>query len=289
VAGMPVKYSLWCQSQCDKSINSTRRGVVSVTGILVRRLGGYRSRATGKAARSGAFTLSRIFCVIAAGFVALTESQPIRAQASSSETIKFDIPSQALESALDAYSVATGLEVFYNAALAERRRSTALVGAFTSSAALQLLLTGTGYAPRATGQGAFTIVALRVETSLASGRAAMRNARYEGYFSALQRRISDVLCTLPDSFRGGQDVVVKMWFETAGKISRVEVLDAAGMPDRGFVRAMQQLKIEAPPAGMPQPVTLVIFPPSAKATECGMIGSAGSERVPQSAWRGLVP
>lgn len=227
--------------------------------------------------------------MIAAGFVALTESQPIRAQASSSETIKFDIPSQALESALDAYSVATGLEVFYNAALAERRRSTALVGAFTSSAALQLLLTGTGYAPRATGQGAFTIVALRVETSLASGRAAMRNARYEGYFSALQRRISDVLCTLPDSFRGGQDVVVKMWFETAGKISRVEVLDAAGMPDRGFVRAMQQLKIEAPPAGMPQPVTLVIFPPSAKATECGMIGSAGSERVPQSAWRGLVP
>ena len=62
----------------------------------------------------------------------------------------FDIPAQPLADALIAFGAATGLQVFYDGALAVGRRSAPAKGLFTPMQGLQTLLRGTGYAPHAT-------------------------------------------------------------------------------------------------------------------------------------------
>lgn len=56
----------------------------------------------------------------------------------------FDIPAQPLADALVAYGSATGIEVFYDGALAIGRRSTAMTGVHPSMFALQLFIGSAG-------------------------------------------------------------------------------------------------------------------------------------------------
>jgi hypothetical protein len=255
---------------------------------LVWRRGEYCGRTTGMPVDHVRLRLSRVLCLVAVSVAGAMECRPVRAQDQTTAFINFDIPSQALDAALDAYSAATGLEVFYNAALAEHRRSTAVVGAFGSQAALQLLLTGTGYVSQITAYGAFTIVSAKPKSRLAADGSDIQNARYQQYFSEIQKRFIALVCMSPDGFSGGQDVILKLWVEKAGGIRRVDVLGGAEKPDNGIAKAARQLKVEAPPAGMPQPVTLVIFPPSARAGDCGKVGRFGAEGAPRLTWQGLA-
>ena len=55
-----------------------------------------------------------------------------------------------------AYGAATGLQVFYDGALAVGHRLTTLKGLFTPMTGLQTLLRGTGYVPQATSGSAAT-------------------------------------------------------------------------------------------------------------------------------------
>src|ERR1700761_6711946 len=72
--------------------------------------------------------------------------------------LAFKIPAQPLASALAAYGAATGFDVFYDADLADRQRSTEVVGTLSPSEALRILLIGSGYEARDTGRSALTIV-----------------------------------------------------------------------------------------------------------------------------------
>ena len=71
--------------------------------------------------------------------------------------IAFDIPAQPLASALEAYSAATGVEIFYDAVLAAGHRSASVKGSFLPARALETLLLGTGYVPRSTGPDTISI------------------------------------------------------------------------------------------------------------------------------------
>jgi hypothetical protein len=55
----------------------------------------------------------------------------------------FDVPTQPLASALDAFSKVTGREIFYDGSIGRGRRSTAVEGSFMPDEALSLLLSGT--------------------------------------------------------------------------------------------------------------------------------------------------
>lgn len=66
----------------------------------------------------------------------LIGSLPCLAQTSRSEArIDFNIPAQPLARALVAYGTATGLEIFYNAALADRQNSFEVAGSLTPTVA----------------------------------------------------------------------------------------------------------------------------------------------------------
>lgn len=186
----------------------------------------------------------------------------------------FDIPAQPLADALVAYGAATGIEVYYDGALAIGRRSTAVAGVHPSMDALQTLLRGTGHVARATDHvGTVTIV--RAPPDTATARAATLD-RYEPYFAVLQTKVSEVLCRSDDAKPGDEQIIVSFWFDAAGMVSRVQLLDSEMSRERRLAIASGLLGLNlgsAAPAGLPQPVTMAIYPPSSgEATRCRSSG-----------------
>jgi hypothetical protein len=156
----------------------------------------------------------------------------------------FDIPAQPLADALLAYGVATGIEVFYDGALAIGRRSTAVTGVHQSTVALQIQTAALG--------------------------------RYEPYFAVLQARVSEVLCKSDEAKPGDEELILSFWFDLAGMVSHVQVLSSEMSAERRLAIAsgVQGLHVgRAVPAGLPQPVTMAIYAPlPGEATGCRPVG-----------------
>ncbi|MCC8962940.1 hypothetical protein H8A95_11655 [Bradyrhizobium sp. Pear76] len=158
-----------------------------------------------------------------------------------------------MASALDAYSAATGLEVFYDGALVAGQHSRAVHGVLAPNVALRELLAGTGLIARSTGTRSFTLV------SAASIRVA--GAIGQSYFARLQKEVSRVLCSHAETRPRDVDLLLKVWIATSGLIERAQLFDistsAPGSVD--VAGALRGLSLGAPPADMPQPVTIAIL------------------------------
>jgi hypothetical protein len=180
--------------------------------------------------------------------------------------VHFDIPAQPLAVALQAYGKATGLDIFYDGALSVGRRSTALSGAYKPSLGLAVLLRDTGYVVRDTDiPNTISIVA--------APPAVVRDRfeRYQPYFAILQARLSAALCGDAASPEA-DEITLRFWLNSSGVISNAELLHSSGSEDwrRRIVARMQGLWIgKSPPGGLPEPLTMVIYPPSVTdATSC---------------------
>lgn len=196
------------------------------------------------------------------------------AQSSQPEAkFEFNIPAQPLARALVAYGAATGLEVFYKAGLAEGQHSAEVAGSLTPTVALQTLLLGTGYVARTTGAGAFTIVPTPREAARATSTADAARRSYEPYFATVQAQISDFLCRRAGADFEHAEILLQFWLAPSGVIARAEVVGDNGNPadDQTFAVAMRGVAVGVPPAGMPQPVNMVIFPPSKTSRGCGPV------------------
>jgi hypothetical protein len=211
-----------------------------------------------------------------AGLIAASGVVPVKGQpvVTPDTQIKFDIPPQPLSRALIAYSATTGLEIFYDAALADHQHSTAVDGVLTPSAALEVLLRGTGYAAKSTGLGAFTIAPEPREDPAA----VEARRRLQPYFAAVQTRISDALCRNV-AIAADTELLFQFWLSPSGVIERVEVIGEDGQraEDQSYAAAIAGLRLAAPPRGMRQPVNIVIFPPSPNLI-CGSARTAGAGR-----------
>ncbi|MCK9919340.1 STN domain-containing protein [Microbacteriaceae bacterium K1510] len=166
---------------------------------------------------------------------------------------EFDIPAQTLAVALDAYGDATGLQVFYDGALAQGRRSGAVKGRLSADAALRDLLTGTGLVPRKTNTHSITIVPSRsVQTA---------DSFTQTYFSAVQTKVSQALCARPETRPGDIDRVLRLWISPSGVVQQARSLGADERADEPvFDRALRGLAIGViPPADLPQPIVLAIM------------------------------
>jgi len=180
-------------------------------------------------------------------------------------SVMFNIPAQPLASALEAYGETTGIEVFYDAALAVGRRSTAVKGSFSPTLALKALLRGTGYVPRPTGLHAITIVPAQQEAAKQT-IATQSFDRYAPYFAVLQSRLGQALCNDDHAEVGGNDIIFKFWLTASGIISRADVIASGGdsARDRTIAKVIEGLDVgEPPPMGLPQPITMAAFPPLA--------------------------
>jgi hypothetical protein len=187
--------------------------------------------------------------------------------------INFNISAQPLSRALMAYAAATGLEIFYNAVLAEKQRSVALVGRLAPSDALQILLRDTGYVAKPTMPGAFTIVPAPRPSSLSTIADASARRHFEPFFAAIQARIGDTLCRNGELLSAPGELLFQFWLAPSGVVARAQVIDEKGEPadDQTLAIALRGLVLASPPAGMPQPVNMVIFPPSGVSKSCGRV------------------
>jgi hypothetical protein len=177
--------------------------------------------------------------------------------------VEFDIPAQPLAEALIAYGAATGLEVYYDGALAIGRRSAPLTGKFTPAAGLTILLRGSGYVPRATGPDTFTLVAAPAIAPRPARVSDTLIRRYEPYFAALQARIAQALCGARPAERN--EIIFSLSVDPSGVVSRAEILGSSGDParDAAVSAGLRGVSIgQPPPADLPQPVTMAVYPPS---------------------------
>ncbi|UGV26746.1 hypothetical protein E0H22_14295 [Rhodopseudomonas boonkerdii] len=197
-------------------------------------------------------------CVLESGSPAYARDVP------ASTTIDFNIPAQPLASALDAYGTATGLDVFYDSTLVAGLHSLAVRGVLSPEVALRGLLAGTGLMPRSTGPRSFMLVS--------SSSIRLASTTDQAYFAMLQKELSRALCGRAEIRPRDVDLLLKVWIMQSGAIGRAQLFDmVTGAPGSASVDGiLHGLSLEAPPAGMPQPVSIVILaPPPGAPARCG--------------------
>ncbi|HVQ67651.1 MAG TPA: STN domain-containing protein [Bradyrhizobium sp.] len=179
--------------------------------------------------------------------------------------IQFAIAAQPLAAALDTYSAISGLELYYDGDLAAGRRSHPVEGRLVPEVALRELLNGSGLAARATGPNSFTIAPVPA--------ARLASATHQSYFALIQSRVSQALCAHPETRPGGVDLLLQLWIASTGMVQRAQLLDVPNGDKRegAFAAALRGVSIGvAPPAELPQPVTMAIFArTNGEPTGCG--------------------
>lgn len=178
----------------------------------------------------------------------------------------FNIPAQALESALEAYGAISGRDVLYHSDLAIGRRSSAVAGRLPAATALAILLEGTGLAARDETGGSFLLQAIPsvVEPPLPLPVGL--------FYARIQTALRMALCIDQQVRPGAYRVAVRLWIDPAGIVLRHERLGSAGdaVLNDGIDRKLSHLRIGAsPPASLAQPVTIVILPQAADGASVG--------------------
>lgn len=186
----------------------------------------------------------------------------------------FDISAQPLETALGSYGDVTGRDVVYNSTLAVGRQSTAVRGSLLPDAALMILLEGTGLAARYETSGSYVL--------LAAPRAAppISSQAVNQFYGRLQTALRTALCTDKEVRPGAYRIAAQFWIGSSGDVMRYDRLSSTGDQslDDSLDRSLRNFKIGAqPPAGLPQPITIVIAPhPLGMTSACGLHGARGN-------------
>ena len=199
----------------------------------------------------------------------------------------FDIPAQPVSSAIEAFAVASGVQVIYDRPRGAQPRSNPIQGTFTPRAALNSLLEGTGLNARFTddqdavltptplasasasqdldGLGStlpkLFMAPLRVEGSvvLDAGRPDDTSARL--YATAVQAQLQQVLSSDPRTARGDYDARLELWIGPAGDIRQAGIAQTSGQAQRDadILMVVRRLVMDdPPPKDMVQPIRVAV-------------------------------
>jgi hypothetical protein len=186
------------------------------------------------------------------------------------DTIAFDIPPQPLLAALRSYSEITGQAVLVDDTLAAGKSSPGVHGHYDKTEALRQLLAGTGLVASYSSDQAFTLK--RAEPGKAAGKAESERPEslgvggietvIEHYAGKIQKPIEAALCQFDETRPGTYRLALQLWIGASGQVEQTKLLGSAGNPQRdGQVRrALNELVLDPPPPGMPQPITLLLLP-----------------------------
>jgi Secretin and TonB N terminus short domain/TonB C terminal len=202
----------------------------------------------------------RLFGLLLLGLGAVFHASTAPAQESH---FVFNIPAQALDTALEAYGGVSGRDVLYHSNLAIGRRSNAVLGQLPPDTALAILLEGTGLSARYESSGSYV---LQATPSAADPPLPPNVGRY---YARIQTALRTALCVDNQVRPGTYRVAVRLWIDTEGSVLRHERLSSAGEPglNDAIDRKLRNLRIGAPPpTGLAQPLTIVILPQGDGAT-----------------------
>ncbi len=189
---------------------------------------------------------------------------------------RFDIPAQPVETALAAYVAVTGVETIYDSELLGARRSTAVKGVLAADVALRILLEGSGLSEISTGN-AFAVVDIPRGPRYGGARL----SEFGPYYSSLQTAIARSFCRHTETVPGNFRAVIRFFIGSSGELRNFRLLNSTGDLNRDSLIAdeLRGVVVEAPPAAMPQPVTMMIAPRAAARTGDCDIGIGGSSRA----------
>ncbi|AIO30138.1 MULTISPECIES: STN domain-containing protein [Burkholderia cepacia complex] len=205
--------------------------------------------------------------------------------------VHFDLPAQPLATALQDFARITELVVLAPAPLLEGRTSAPIAGDFLPRDALERVLAGTGLRADFTRPDEAIIVAQPAtgeaapEAPDAMSRGALPidgigdSDERRAFAGMLQARLIDALCALPALTPGGYRLAAQLRIDDKGAVVAVNLVASSGLGvrDAAILRALRALKLDtAPPAGLPQPVTILLRP----------VGNGVHFRCPPAAARG---
>lgn len=195
----------------------------------------------------------------------------------------FNIPAQALGPALVAYSNVVGNQVIYDARLAARRRSAAVIGLFTPETALRMLLEGTDLTIRYTSPNDVTLVALSdvrrpgaASEAEAPGEASLtldtlyvdlppgseRRPDFSDYGRVVRSEIRQALARSSEVSHRILTVQIEISIDGEGRFFNPRLTRSTGDHDldAAVQRTLVQIRTrQPPPQGMPQPIRVTIL------------------------------
>jgi len=144
-------------------------------------------------------------------------------------------------------------------------------GEFTPEDALRRLLAGTGLRERYTSDKAFTLMpsvdANRDVTGAASVPAVEERADsvVASYGAALQTAVEAALCRTPLTRPGEYRLALQVWVDGSGEVHRLRLLGSTGRAERdqAVESVLGGLRVDPPPPGLAQPLTLLLLPADA--------------------------
>lgn len=218
---------------------------------------------------------------------AISAQAPVQVQAPPSPDqalIRFDIPARPLSAAIEAYALATGVQVLYDRPPSDAQRSPGVTGLRTREAALDALLAGTGlhavfthrntvvlrpdeerpaardFGPPPTDEAVLPLDTLEVRGEATIPPAAGQSLDLRLYGGVVGSAVHQALLADRLTASGRYRVTLKLWIAPSGAVERV-VAGSSGDRERDLAIAtvVRQVVIDPPPpAGLPQPVVLVV-------------------------------
>lgn len=146
--------------------------------------------------------IKSVAAALSCGVCIVALAAPAPAQA---ETREYRIPAGALKAALDAYARQSGQQVIYRVDEVRRVRSRGARGSISAEAALDAILSGTGFTARRDSSGALAIVQINIADFPATGEAIAESATAE------PEGASEIIVTgtrIRGSAPAGSDVIV---------------------------------------------------------------------------------
>ncbi|WP_020175915.1 STN domain-containing protein [Methyloferula stellata] len=219
--------------------------------------------------------VTAVFCA----FTAVTFAASHHGDGDGAELRWFNIPSQSLESALQTYGQTAGVQVLYESALAEGRRSVAVVGNLSPEDALRVLLSSTDLNVSYTRPEAITIARAPADDHLPPDRLleggdlaldtlrvhATADSEEEGrlhiYSEALRADIRAALAKNARTRSGTYRVGLKIWIDGTRSVQKTEIFQSTGDRDRDVAIAAALhgiLLSQTAPANTPQPVRISV-------------------------------
>ncbi|HEY0219534.1 MAG TPA: STN domain-containing protein [Afipia sp.] len=193
--------------------------------------------------------------------------------------IPFNIPSQPLATAIQAFSQESGIEVFYESNIATGRTSASVEGRYPPDAALQILLDGAGFKIRFTRRNAVVLSAPSARNDLppthalanfdlsldtirvnaASNRA--DEAQLREFGDVIQSEVETVLRKNSKIRSGNYRIRVKLWIDPLRTIRHAELAQSTGDRDRdtAITDVLQGFVVSRiPPPNTPQPIRVIV-------------------------------
>jgi hypothetical protein len=235
----------------------------------------------GGRARAGRLVLFAGSCValILCTFASLMSTRAWSEGNAPTGEVSFNISSQPLANAIQAFSQASGVEVFYESSITAGRMSSSVEGRYSPDAALRILLGSAGFAVRFTRRNAvvlsdpsarkdlppahgltdfdLSLEAIRVRPAADRGG----EAQLREFGDMVQNEVETVLRKNAKIRSGNYRIRVKLWIDPSRTIRHAELAQSTGdqARDAAITDVLQGFVVSrVPPPNTPQPVRVIV-------------------------------